>query len=112
RISAIAAREHGVGNVGLAFGLTQRISVFGTVPWVFVRSRVSLTVDASTARVGLNPGPAQYAGFFTQFDAALASLAGRVQHGDYAGDPAALALAQQSEEHTSELQSLTNLVCR
>ena len=105
RISAIAAREHGVGNVGLALGLTRRISVFGTVPWVFVRSRVSLTVDASTARVGLNPGPAQYDEFFRQFDAALASLALRVQYGDFAGDPTTLALAQQTLASASALRA-------
>ena len=40
-LGAIAAREHGVGNIGLAFGLTRRITIFGTLPLVFVRSRVS-----------------------------------------------------------------------
>src|SRR5438093_9451800 len=37
-----------------------------------------------------------------------ASRPGRRQHGDFEG----LLIGYRSEEHTSELQSLTNLVCR
>jgi hypothetical protein len=102
-VNAIAAREHGVGNIGLAYGLTRRITIFATVPLVFVRSRVSVTVDAATGRVGLNPGGDE--GFFSQFDAALSSLAAKVQQGDYSGDPATLALAQQTLASGSAMRS-------
>lgn len=113
-IRALAAREHGVGNIGLAYGLTRRISVFGTVPLVFVRSRVSVAIDASTARVGLNPahpalgssgGASQDNSFFTQFDTALSALSARVRHGDFAGDPTTLALAQQTLSSGSAMRA-------
>jgi hypothetical protein len=102
-LGVMAAREHGVGNIGLAFGLTRRITVFGTVPLVFVRSRMSIAADAAPGRVGLNPGGD--VGFFGQFDAALSSLAAKVQRGDYAGDATTLALAQQTLASGSALRS-------
>ena len=101
-VTAVAAREHGVGNIGLAYGLTRRITLFTTVPLVFARSRVSITSDGSTSRVGLNPAHPTFgtagtdAGFFSQFDQALDSLSARVQRGDFTGDPSTLALAQQT----------------
>ncbi|MGH7594338.1 MAG: hypothetical protein ACRELE_10880, partial [Gemmatimonadales bacterium] len=72
------------------------ITVFGTVPLVFVRSRVTVALDPSTGRVGLNPGASQDGNFFSQFDTALATLSTRIQRGDFAADPATLALAQQT----------------
>src|SRR5438093_5723069 len=42
--------------------------------------------------------------------ATCASYAGDVAHAGHAGSPAGS--ERRSEEHTSELQSLTNLVCR
>ena len=104
-VTAIAAREHGVGNIGLAYGLTRRISIFGTVPLVFVRSRVAIGVDATTARVGLNPGTTADNAFFGQFDTALQHLAARIQGGDFAGDPTTLTLAQQTLSRGSAMRS-------
>ncbi|HEY8061357.1 MAG TPA: hypothetical protein VID74_01105 [Gemmatimonadales bacterium] len=105
KVTALAAREHGVGTVGLGYGLTHRITIFVNAPLVYVRTRVSMSVDPSTARVGLNPGGD--AAFFAQFDAALASLSAKIQHGDYAGDPATLALAQQTLASGSALRTGT-----
>jgi hypothetical protein len=112
-ISAVAAREHGVGEIGLALGATRRITVFGTIPIVYVRNRVTLAFDSSTSRVGINPantilgtsaGQQQATNFFTQFDAALASLSTKIQDGDYASDPATLTLAQQTLTRASSLR--------
>ena len=103
KVTALAAREHGVGTIGLGYGLTHHITIFVNAPLVYVRTRVSMSVDPSTARVGLNPGGD--AAFFAQFDAALASLSAKIQRGDYAGDPATLALAQQTLASASTLRS-------
>ena len=103
-LTAIASRDHGVGNLGAAYGLSRRITIFGYVPIVYVRSHVSTTFDPSTSRVGLNPfstdpalgTPGAHDGFFVPFQVALDTLKARVQHGDYAGDATKQALAQQT----------------
>lgn len=106
-IAAIASRDHGVGDIGFAYGLTRRITIFGYAPIVYVRSRITTTFDATSSRVGLNPAnPAANLGtddgrgrtniFFTDFKIALDTLRARVQHGDYAPDAAKQALAQQT----------------
>jgi hypothetical protein len=101
----VAAREHGVGDIGFAFGLTRRITIFGTIPIVYVRSRVSTGSDTAAANVGLNPahpvaantaGAAQTALFFDQFASALSQLADNITNGSYAGDAQRLALARQT----------------
>ncbi|HEY3935494.1 MAG TPA: hypothetical protein VGL65_12850 [Gemmatimonadales bacterium] len=104
-ISAIADRAHGVGDIGLALGVTKRITIFGTVPIVYVRTQVSMTYTPAAGRLGFNPastllgtaqGRDQTTTFFSDFDAALAALSDRIQQGAYTGDPASLTLAQQT----------------
>jgi hypothetical protein len=106
-ITAIASRDHGVGDLGFAYGLTHRITIFGYAPIVYVRSHITTTFDPTTSRVGLNPanldpavgtstGPGNAVKFFGDLQQALDTLRARVQHGDYAGDAAKQALAQQT----------------
>ncbi|MGH7583579.1 MAG: hypothetical protein ACREL5_10165 [Gemmatimonadales bacterium] len=121
-ITALAAQSRGIGDIGLALGLTSRITIFGTVPILFLRSRVSLAFDPAASRVGLNPanmadGIGTTAGrdlastFFTKFDEALDSLNTRIVRGDYDADPTTLALAQQTYNRaTAVRKSLYSLV--
>jgi hypothetical protein len=111
-ITGIAAREHGVGDIGLAFGLTRRITIYGVIPVVYVRSRVSDSLTTSGGRLGINPGAplvgtdaghAQTGQFFTQFDAALTHLGANIRAGTYTG--ATLALAQQTLASATTLRS-------
>lgn len=114
-ITAIAAREHGIGDIGLAFGLTSRITIFGTIPIVYTRSRIKATLDGSTSRVGINPanaklgtatGPGQASTFFSEFDIALDTLKFRVQHTFYSGTTAAL--AQQTLTSATAMRNALN----
>jgi hypothetical protein len=113
-INVIAAREHGVGDIGLAYGLTKRITIFGSVPIVYVRSRVSPTLDATSANVGINPGhPVLGNGgaltldteFLMAFRDAMTELGTRIQRGDFANDPTSLALAQEALSSGNSLRS-------
>ncbi len=113
-VTALASRERGVGDIGLAWGLSSRITIFGTVPVVFVRSRVTTSIDPSGAVLGLNPanviagdaaGQAQTSSFFAQFDAVLTDLGGRIQSGEYDNDPATLALAQQTLSRANTMRA-------
>lgn len=113
-ITTIAEQQRGVATIGLALGLTPRITIFGTVPIVSVRTQHILRYDPAATTVGANPadpnigdaaGRAQTAAFFSEFDAAIATLATRFARGDYAGDATAQTLAQQT---LSEAPALRN----
>jgi hypothetical protein len=91
-----AAVDRGVGMFGASLGLTRAITIFGRMPLVSVRVQHASTLDGTGANAGANPGAAQQAAFFGQFDDALASLSARIAAGDYAADPATLALAQST----------------
>lgn len=99
-LTTVAAREHGVGDIGLAYGLTRRITIFGTLPIVYVRTRVAPQLDPTGTRLGVNPsiasptGSPQTAAFFTQFDAAITTLAANIKGGNYTSSQ--LPLAQQT----------------
>jgi hypothetical protein len=99
-VTAIASRSHGVGDLGFAYGLTRRITVFGYAPIVYVRSYITTGFDPTTSRVGLNPAIAALGGtpqtvlFFGDFQLALDTVRFHVQHGDYTGNT--LTLAQQT----------------
>jgi hypothetical protein len=89
-----ALADIGSGFLGLGLGLTNRITIFGRIP--LVRTRVQSTMDLSSdnADAGLNPGEAGHLPFFQNFDAALATLSGKLAAGDYNGDPTTRALAE------------------
>lgn len=110
----VAAREHGVGDIGFTFGLTDRISLFVTAPVLYVRSRIDTTAATATSRVGLNPanplagnpgGVQQTRAFFTQFDAALSTLSSNIQQGTYAGDPAEQSAAMAELQRATAVRS-------
>jgi hypothetical protein len=91
-----AAVDRGVGMFGASLGLTRAITIFGRMPLVSVRVQHASTLNGAAANAGANPGSTQQAAFFGQFDDALTTLSARIAAGDYAGDPAALALAQST----------------
>lgn len=104
-ITTVAEHQRGVATLGLALGLTRRITLFGSVPIVSVRSQRQLSYAPAGTTVGANPadpvlgtsaGRAQTDAFFGAFDAALADLTTRYDRGDYANDPTKQALAQQT----------------
>ncbi len=104
-VNTVAEQQHGVGNIGLGWALTRRISVFANAPIVYLRSRVTIRYDSAGANVGINPadpiigtiaGRSQTTMFFTQFDAAIDTLGVRLAAGAYRGNPAQQALAQQT----------------
>lgn len=104
-IATIAEYQRGTATIGLGYGLTRRLTLFGTIPIVSTRTQRSSTYSADGVTVGANPadavlgdagGKVQTEAFFTQFDAALATLQTRFARGDYATDQAKQALAQQT----------------
>lgn len=101
-LTTIAEFQRGVGTIGLAFGVTRRITLFADIPIVSVRTQATLTPDVTSATLGINPalqggtGAGQTTQFFTEFDAALAELTLRTNQGDYAGNPELQSLAQQT----------------
>lgn len=95
----------GTGGLGLAYGLTRRITVFGYMPFVRVRVRSTFALDSTSGNAGANPahpllgtgnGQAQTQQFFAQFDLALTTLGDRLAAGDYDADPSRKALAQET----------------
>ncbi len=93
------------GGLGLAVGLSNRLTLLVRVPIVESRTQANLAFAGTGAQDGTNlaspivgtpAGQAAANGFFTAYDAALAALSGQITSGAYAGDPAKLALAQQT----------------
>ena len=96
-LSSDAQAEDTRGNLGLALGLTRKITVFGRIPLVQVRTEVHYAVQPTPgADGGVNPGTASQETFFQQFDASLAGLGARIAGGDFDGNPALKAQAQST----------------
>ena len=89
-----AQADVGRGVLGLAVGLTNSVTVFGRIPLVRARVQTSLQLDPAAANAGANPGADQASAFFSELDASLAALSGRIAAGDFDGDPALKARAQ------------------
>lgn len=94
----------GTASIGAAYGLTSRLTVFGTVPIVRVRVQNRFSLDSTDANAGFNPADPDFgdavgagvtAGFLTQLQATLATISGRIADGSYDANPAQKALAQQ-----------------
>jgi hypothetical protein len=103
RSDATLLASAGAGGIGLAFGITSRITVFGNLPFVRMRVQQTLGLDSTTANLGLNPahpafgtdaGRAQAVQLLNELSAVLATLGLRLQSGDYDTDPALKALAE------------------
>lgn len=94
----------GTGSIGAAYGLTSRLTIFGTVPIVRVRVQNRFDIDTLGANAGFNPadpvfgtsaGARQTAGFLAELQAALTALSARLGSGAFDNNPARKALAQQ-----------------
>ena len=96
RSSVIAATSRGTLVLSAALGLTKRLTIFGSVPFVRARSQAQLHLDSTTADAGLNPAAVGTTTFFTQLDAALANLSTKITNGDYNASPTQKALAIQT----------------
>ena len=100
-----ALGDVGAGSLGLGLGLTNRITIFGRIP--LIRTRVQNTMDLNSAAAdgGLNPGATGQLPFFQDFDAALATLSGKLAAGDYNSDPATRALAEATLADATALRT-------
>lgn len=97
-LAAALMHQRGEGGVGLAVGVTPRLTASIRVPIVSVRTESSLQHDEASATLGINPalrGDGTSAAWLTQFASALAELQLRRDAGDYAGDPTLQALADE-----------------
>jgi hypothetical protein len=93
-LSSDVLADIGRGGFGLGLGLTNQITIFGRIPLVRTRVQPRLVLNSTGADGGLNPGDAGQVPFFQGFDAALATLSGKLAAGDYDADPAQRALAE------------------
>lgn len=113
KASAAMLVNVGTGGIGAAYGLTSRLTIFGTVPIVRIRVQNQFRLDSTDATAGFNPADATFGDgtggstslFFTQLDGALATLAARLAGTFYDGDPTVKALAQQTLTSATALQS-------
>jgi hypothetical protein len=105
----------GTGSIGAAYGVTRRLTLFGTVPIVRVRVQPTFQLDSTGATAGFNPadpvfgtpaGAAQTGLFLNQLSAALTTLSQRLSAGAYDGDPARKAMAQAILATGSDLDQL------
>jgi len=121
RSSVNASTSGGSLVLSAAVGITSRITIFGTMPFVMVRSQQQLKLDSTDADAGFNPADPQFgtgAGaiqtnlFFAQLDAALVTLATKINNGDYNANPADLALAQATLASGTALRSNMNGLLR
>ena len=71
-----AQGENTRGLLGLALGLTRKLTVFGRLPLVRVQVETHFALDPAGADAGTNPGPAEQVTFFQQLDASLSALGG------------------------------------
>ncbi len=100
-VTADASRTLGI--VGLAVGLSSRITAFARLPVMRTRLTLVTPFDSTSGNAGVNPadpllgtadGAAQTSAFIQAFDAALTQLQQRLASGTYDGDPAQRGLAE------------------
>ena len=95
-LGALTAEAHadvGRGYLGLGLGLTNRITIFGRLPLVDARVQPRVGLNPAGANAGINPGAGAQAPFFSEFDAALATLSANIANGTYSGTQRDLAIA-------------------
>jgi hypothetical protein len=100
-----AHADVGIGSLGLSLGLTRHITVFGRIPLVRTRVQSSMLLDPASADAGLNPGEADQLPFFSEMDAALATLSAKIAAGDYDANPSQKALAQSTLADATTLRA-------
>jgi len=120
RSSVVASTSTGAAVLSAAVGVTSRLTIFGTMPFVRARSQAALRLDSTSADAGFNPFDAAFgttAGraktnlFFTELDAALLALANKIGSGGYP-DPDSLAYAQAALASGTALRSEMNALLR
>jgi hypothetical protein len=104
RLTADAEADVGTGFFGLSLGLTNSITIFGRIPLVRTRVQSVSDLDASSADAGLDPGADQLP-FFTEMDAALATLSAKLAAGDYDGNPTQRSLAEATLADATTLRT-------
>ena len=100
-----ALADVGTGFLGLGIGLTNRITIFGRIPLVRSRVQTATGLSSTGADAGLNPGQTGQQTFFDNFDAAIATLNGKLAAGDYNADPNARALAEATLAEATALRA-------
>ncbi len=104
----------GTSGIGLAHGLTRRLTIFGYMPFTRVTVQAHISLDSTGARSGFNPadpifgdpsGAGQTASFFAQFNGALANLQEALDGGAFDNDPAKKQQAQQTLTDGTALHS-------
>ena len=100
-----ALADIGTGFLGLGIGLTNRITIFGRIPLVRSRVQTANGLNSTGADAGLNPGQAGQQPFFDNFDAAIATLNGKLAAGDYNTDPSTRALAEATLAEATALRA-------
>lgn len=112
--SALQQISIGTSGIGLAHGLTRRLTIFGYMPFTRVTVQAHISLDSTGARSGFNPadpvfgdgaGLGQTLGFFAQFDIALAQLDDAITSGAFDNDPARKLQAQQTIADGTALHS-------
>jgi hypothetical protein len=97
--------EAGSLRLGISAGLSSRVTLFANLPFTRTRVRLKGPIDPADAAAGVNPahplygtatGQQQTGVFLGDFTTALATLDARIAAGDYDGDPALRALADQA----------------
>jgi hypothetical protein len=99
-----AQAENTRGFLGLALGLTRKLTIFGRVPLVRVQVETHFALDSTSGDAGSNPGAAQQLTFFQQLDASLTALGDRIAAGDFDSDPALKARAQSTLSAATSLR--------
>jgi hypothetical protein len=100
-----ALADVGTGFLGVSLGLTSSITVFGRIPLVRSRVQPTMVLDPATADAGLSPGTSTQLSFFTEMDAALATLSAKLAAGDYDGNPSQRALAEATLADATSLRA-------
>lgn len=120
RSSVRASTQTGSVVLSAAIGVTSKLTLFGTMPFVRARAQSNLRIDSASADAGFNPWDPQFgtgAGavatnlFFTQLDAALLALANKIAANGYP-DPDSLAFAQAALASGTALRGQMNVLLR
>ncbi len=97
-LNASVMHQRATGTIGLAVAVTSRLTIGARLPIVSTRTESHLDFDGEGGNLGVNPtlqGNTTSADWLNQFGASLETLRARRDAGDYADDPARLALANQ-----------------
>jgi hypothetical protein len=120
RATMAAQASRGTLRLGLSLGITDRLTLFGSLPLVQQRVQVAYRFDPAAADAGFNPadplfgtptGAAATTQFLSSFGSALDTLQSRLDAGFYDGDPGQKAIAQATlTEGSGQLSGLDALL--